>query len=129
DVLRLGQAEIVVVGEMATSFPPAPEMIEEAPAPPPPPKPVLSRLEPAVRLAKRIFGAAYTSEPTFPSYTELPYRMPRPLWHGIRAVSVAAYVALCVGLFVRPAGGLFWFFKVIIPLLPILFFVAPGLWR
>jgi nitrite reductase (NADH) large subunit len=129
DILRLGQAEIVVVGEMAQSFPPAPEMTEEAPAPPPPPKSVLLRLEPAVRLAKRITGAAYTSEPTFPSYTELPYRMPRPLWHGIRAVSVAAYVALCVALFVRPAGGLFWFFKVIIPLLPILFFVAPGLWR
>ena len=29
----------------------------------------------------------------------------------------------------RPAGGQFWFFKVIVPLLPILFFTAPGLWR
>ena len=32
-------------------------------------------------------------------------------------------------LFIRPAGGLFAFFKVVVPLLPILFFVAPGLWR
>jgi NADPH-dependent 2,4-dienoyl-CoA reductase/sulfur reductase-like enzyme/ferredoxin len=32
-------------------------------------------------------------------------------------------------LFIRPAGGQFWFFKVIVPLLPILFFTAPGLWR
>ena len=40
-----------------------------------------------------------------------------------------AYLALCVALFIRPAGGLFAFFKVIVPLLPILFFTAPGLWR
>ena len=29
----------------------------------------------------------------------------------------------------EPAGALFAFFKIIVPLLPILFFVAPGLWR
>ena len=32
-------------------------------------------------------------------------------------------------MFVRPAAGLFAFFEVIVPLLPILFLVAPGLWR
>ena len=56
-------------------------------------------------------------------------RLPMRAWHGIRIASVVAYLALCVGLWVRPAGGQFWFFKVIVPLLPILFFTAPGLWR
>ena len=56
-------------------------------------------------------------------------RVPIKAWHWIRIASVLAYLALCVALFVRPAGGQFWFFKVIVPLLPILFFTAPGLWR
>jgi hypothetical protein len=42
---------------------------------------------------------------------------------------VAAYVGLITGLFVSPAGALFAFFKVIVPVLPLVFFVAPGLWR
>jgi nitrite reductase (NADH) large subunit len=68
-------------------------------------------------------------EPVFRNYTELPRRLPIRAWHGIRIISVLAYIALVIGLFVRPAGALFAFFKVIVPLLPILFFVAPGLWR
>ena len=55
--------------------------------------------------------------------------LPIKAWHGIRIASVIAYLALCVTLWFRPAGGQFWFFKVIVPLLPILFFTAPGLWR
>jgi NADPH-dependent 2,4-dienoyl-CoA reductase/sulfur reductase-like enzyme/ferredoxin/pSer/pThr/pTyr-binding forkhead associated (FHA) protein len=134
DVLRLGRAEIFVVqGLVAQSPQPARETLltdtKPIPAPPLPKAAAPSRWVSVVHLAKRIVGAETGSEPTFPTYTELPYIMPRPLWYGIRAVSVAAYLALCITLFVRPAGGLFWFFKVIVPLLPVLFFVAPGLWR
>jgi len=68
-------------------------------------------------------------QPVFRNYTELPRRVPISAWHIIRVISVLAYLALVVGLFVRPAGALFAFFKVVVPLLPILFFVAPGLWR
>jgi nitrite reductase (NADH) large subunit len=68
-------------------------------------------------------------QPLFPAYTEMPRRIPIPFWHVIRIGSVLAYLALCVSLFVAPSGGLFAFFKVVVPLLPILFFVAPGLWR
>jgi NADPH-dependent 2,4-dienoyl-CoA reductase/sulfur reductase-like enzyme/ferredoxin len=68
-------------------------------------------------------------QPAFRNYMELPRRLPIPAWHAIRVVSVLAYLALVAGLFLRPAGALFAFFKVIVPLLPILFFVAPGLWR
>ena len=68
-------------------------------------------------------------QPVFRNYTELPRRVPISAWHVIRVISVLAYLALVVGLFVRPAGALFAFFKIVVPLLPILFFTAPGLWR
>lgn len=68
-------------------------------------------------------------QPAFRNYLELPRRLPISAWHAVRVVSVLAYVALVIGLFIRPAGALFAFFRIIVPLLPILFFVAPGLWR
>ena len=40
-----------------------------------------------------------------------------------------AYLALCVTLFIRPAGGRVWFFGDRALLVAILFFAAPGLWR
>ncbi|HEY5989369.1 MAG TPA: hypothetical protein VIV12_23755, partial [Streptosporangiaceae bacterium] len=68
-------------------------------------------------------------QPVFRNYTELPRRLPVSAWRAVRVVSVMAYVALVAGLFISPAGALFAFFQVIVPVLPILFFVAPGLWR
>lgn len=68
-------------------------------------------------------------QPAFRNYMELPRRLPISAWHAVRVVSVLTYVALVIGLFIRPAGALFAFFRIIVPLLPILFFVAPGLWR
>ena len=65
----------------------------------------------------------------FAAYTELPTRVPLRVWQAIRVCSVAAYFALVVTLFVRPAAGLFIFFGIIVPLLPVLILVAPGLWR
>jgi NADPH-dependent 2,4-dienoyl-CoA reductase/sulfur reductase-like enzyme/ferredoxin len=125
DVLRIGQTEIVLVRGLTPS-----SAGRQTDGPPTASDPAPPRQSAApIRLAKRIIGYQGTSEPAFPAYTELPHRMPRAVWYGIRVVSVAAYLALCVALFVRPAGGLFWLFKVVVPLLPILFFVAPGLWR
>src|SRR6266571_7609647 len=68
-------------------------------------------------------------QPVFRNYTELPRRLPISVWRAARVVSVMVYVALVAGLFISPAGALFAFFQVIIPVLPILFLVAPGLWR
>jgi len=68
-------------------------------------------------------------QPVFRNYMDLPRRLPISAWRAIRVMSVLAYVALVVGLFIRPAGALFAFFKIIVPLLPIVFFVTPGLWR
>ena len=47
----------------------------------------------------------------------------------MRVASIVGLLALIAVMFLRPAAGLFVFFQVIVPLLPILFLVAPGLWR
>jgi nitrite reductase (NADH) large subunit len=102
------------------------------PPPPPPPAPPAAPRPPssAARLWAQVLGTVpRKGEPLFPAYTEMRRRLPLPVWHGIRIASVLAYLVLCVTLWFRPAGGQFWFFKVIVPLLPILFFTAPGLWR
>ena len=66
---------------------------------------------------------------SFPNYLQARRRLPIRAWWPIRVVSIAAYLAIAVGAIVRPAGGLFAFWSVVIPTLPLLFFVAPGLWR
>jgi nitrite reductase (NADH) large subunit len=85
----------------------------------------------AERVAGRVFLGPIPApgQPVFRTYTQLPRRVPIRAWRAVRAVSVASYVALVIGLFVSPAGGLFVFFRVIVPVLPLIFFVAPGLWR
>jgi NADPH-dependent 2,4-dienoyl-CoA reductase/sulfur reductase-like enzyme/ferredoxin len=137
DVVRLGNTEIVFVGRSERARVPvvnnatvlAGGAAAAVPPPPPPPRPPTapSRMS---QLSNRLLGKVPRSgEPMFPTYTEMRTRVPLRVWQGIRIVSVLAYLALCGTLFVRPAGGLFVFFGVIVPLLPILFFVAPGLWR
>jgi nitrite reductase (NADH) large subunit len=143
-VVRLGSTEIIMVGRtkeaesspspmterMQTvlrapgrNVPPPPPPPPTAPVPPPPPSPLK-------RLVTLTLGTGpRPGQPLFPAYTEMPRRIPFPVWHAVRTGSVILYLALCVGLWIRPAGGEFWFFKVVVPLLPITFFVAPGLWR
>ncbi len=136
-VVRLGGTEIIMIGradrvepaaarrtlrasEAAALVIPLPPAAPEVPRPP----------SPMSRFWAQVLGTApRPGEPLFPAYTEMRRRLPIKAWHGIRIASVLAYLALCVALFIRPAGGQFWFFKVIVPLLPILFFTAPGLWR
>ena len=65
----------------------------------------------------------------FPNYMEMRRRVPVGAWRGLRLVSVALFLGLCVALFARPAGGLFFFWNVLVPLLPLTFLLAPGLWR
>jgi NADPH-dependent 2,4-dienoyl-CoA reductase/sulfur reductase-like enzyme/ferredoxin len=68
-------------------------------------------------------------EADFPNYTRLPAYLPAVAWHGLRALSVASALAL-VGLLVwAPAVGLAATWGVIIPLAPLLFLAAPGVWR
>jgi NADPH-dependent 2,4-dienoyl-CoA reductase/sulfur reductase-like enzyme/ferredoxin len=143
-VVRLGQTEIIMVGWEGERAPavPVPRNPSSGTAtvavsimpPPAPPKPAPApgrRPSPAATLWARLLGTTpRPGEPSlFPAYTEMRRRIPIRAWHGIRIGSVLLYLALCIGLWIRPAGGQFWFFKVVVPLLPILFFTAPGLWR
>jgi len=139
-VVRLGSTEITMIGRREEIEPrPARKTIyagqgANVPAPPPPAPPappVVAR--PPTAMSKFWAWALGTvprkGEPLFPAYTEMRRRIPIRAWHGIRIASVLAYLVLCAFLFIRPSGGQFWFFKVVVPLLPILFFTAPGLWR
>jgi hypothetical protein len=70
------------------------------------------------------------SEPTaFPNYMQMTRRVPLSVWHAVRVLSVAGAVAVFVLLLVDSSTGLEIFWRFIIPSLPLLFFVAPGLWR
>jgi nitrite reductase (NADH) large subunit len=137
-VVRLGSTEIVMIGRAAEVEPAAAHrtmLTRMAPAvvvPPPPAAPPPAPRPPSAtsKFWGRVFGTQpRPGLPMFPAYTEMPRRIPIPAWHAIRIASVLAYLALCVSLFIAPSGGQFAFFKVIVPLLPILFFTAPGLWR
>ena len=135
DVVRLGATEIVVIGRRERAPAPAAMATVLAGAggavPPPPPPPAVpaapSRL--AVAWDRALGRTPRAGQALFPVYTEMRTRVPLGVWRAVRVVSVLAYVALVVALFVRPAGGLFVFFGVVVPLLPLLFFVAPGVWR
>ncbi|MEM7128098.1 MAG: FAD-dependent oxidoreductase [Chloroflexota bacterium] len=65
----------------------------------------------------------------FPNYMQMRQRIPIPLWHAARVLSVGIALGLIITLFIRPSLGLFLFWGVLIPFVPLLFFLAPGIWR
>lgn len=133
DVLRIGRTDLVVrLPVTATPVPAGPRVravdsVGLVPAPPPlvapPPTPSA-----AGSLLRRVLLGAET-DPVFRTYTELPARVPVRVWRAVRVVSVVSYLALAAVLVVWPETGLRIFFGVVIPLLPVLFFLAPGIWR
>ena len=141
DVVRLGRTEIIVLrapGAVAAEQPQAADehdstrvlRVSEVVPVPPPPAAAQARRSPALRLAEHVLGVDPTgTRELFPAFTDIGARVPRRVWQVIRVGSVAAYLAVVVALFVRPATGLFVFFRIIVPLWPALFFIAPGVWR
>jgi nitrite reductase (NADH) large subunit len=67
--------------------------------------------------------------PLFPNYMQMKPRVPLRVWQATRAASVVVTLLLCVLMFVRPDAGLFIFWQLLLPLLPLLWMTAPGLWR
>jgi nitrite reductase (NADH) large subunit len=65
----------------------------------------------------------------FPPYTQMSRSLPLWAWHAGRVLSVCSAIGLCILLLVRPAQGLELWWKLAIPLLPLLWLLAPGLWR
>ena len=70
-----------------------------------------------------------TPLPVFPNYTQIRQPLPMSAWRALRILSVAAAFALMITLVVCPQAGLTLFWGFFIPVAPLLFFVAPGLWR
>lgn len=138
DVVRIGRSEIVVIhagtrmgdddqhhdAMRLTLGPVAPVQV------PPPPGSAERRPPAAIVVVNRILGLDPGSgvDP-FASFPELPSRLPGWVWPIARVVSLGSFVALTIVMFLRPAGGLFVLFGVIVPLLPATFLLAPGLWR
>jgi NADPH-dependent 2,4-dienoyl-CoA reductase/sulfur reductase-like enzyme/ferredoxin len=71
------------------------------------------------------------SLPIFPNYMQLRARshLSAQLWPWMRAGSVVATLVVVAVLIVLPQAGLFVFWGLLIPILPLLFLIAPGLWR
>ena len=69
------------------------------------------------------------SSSPFPNYTQMRRYLPVSVWNGMRLVSVGLAIGIIMTLFVRPELGLFIVWRVIIPFVPLLFFIAPGVWR
>lgn len=67
--------------------------------------------------------------PPFPNYTQLRSFLPHYLWHALRVLSVAAALAMAALLWSSPGDGLRLFWGLAVPILPLIFFVAPGVWR
>lgn len=65
----------------------------------------------------------------FPNYTRLPAYLPQGAWHALRAVAVAAALGLAAVLCLQPELGLDLVWGLVIPVTPIVFLVAPGVWR
>src|SRR5215831_12035992 len=65
----------------------------------------------------------------YPTAVELRPRVPRWVWDVLRATMVGAALSLCGALLVEPQTALYIWWGFFIPLLPAVFFLAPGLWR
>jgi NADPH-dependent 2,4-dienoyl-CoA reductase/sulfur reductase-like enzyme/ferredoxin len=65
----------------------------------------------------------------FANYTRLPRRLPPVLWWPARGLAFVATLAVIATLALAPKTGLRLFWGVLVPSLPLVFLVAPGLWR
>ena len=65
----------------------------------------------------------------FPNYTQVPDPLPQSAWRAARVASVAFLAGVVVLLVADPDAGLDLWWGLLVPLLPLVWFVAPGLWR
>jgi len=65
----------------------------------------------------------------FPNYTQLSKYLPQSIWHSLRVLSVVSAFAMAYVLWTNSIVGLQVFWGLAIPLLPLVFFIAPGIWR
>ncbi|HEX5621966.1 MAG TPA: FAD-dependent oxidoreductase [Solirubrobacteraceae bacterium] len=73
-------------------------------------------------------GAGRAADP-FPNFTQIRDPLPQSVWRGLRIASVLAALGVCALLIAAPETGLDLWWELLVPLLPLVWFVAPGLWR
>ena len=65
----------------------------------------------------------------FPNFTQIRDPVPHAVWRAARIASVAFLLGVCTLLVADPDAGLDLWWELLVPLLPLVWFVAPGLWR
>jgi NADPH-dependent 2,4-dienoyl-CoA reductase/sulfur reductase-like enzyme/ferredoxin len=66
---------------------------------------------------------------SFPTYLDLPRRVPRWAWRAVRVAAVVVYVALIVMAVRDERTTLALWWGVVVPVLPLVLLLAPGVWR
>jgi len=64
-----------------------------------------------------------------PRYVHLRVRRPATVWPVVRPLAVGAVLALAATLVLRPQLGLLLLWQVVVPVLPLVFLLAPSWWR
>ncbi len=77
----------------------------------------------------RSVSAANAPSLAFPNYTQISSRISVPVWQSMRVGSLLGGLGVVALLVLAPPTGLFVMWRVVIPSLPALFLIAPGLWR
>lgn len=67
--------------------------------------------------------------PPFPNYTQIPRRLPQSAWIAMRVASIVGALVVSGLLIAAESTGLKLFWGAIIPALPALFLIVPGVWR
>lgn len=65
----------------------------------------------------------------FPNYLQLPTLLSLKVWTVLRWTCVGIAIGVVTLLFLRPTMGLTLFWMVLVPILPAVFILAPGVWR
>jgi nitrite reductase (NADH) large subunit len=65
----------------------------------------------------------------FRNYTQVPTRIPKSLWILARTLVLALTLGMAIVLLIDPPLGLRLFWGLLIPILPMILVIAPGLWR
>src|SRR5690349_24588770 len=66
---------------------------------------------------------------TYTNYMQMPQHVPQFIWNICRVLTVGIGYGLIITSFTRPQTTLFLVWRMIVPLLPIIFFIAPCIWR
>jgi nitrite reductase (NADH) large subunit len=119
DTVSLAAVDLIVVGARTSHETSASAASAPGEHPPSRPAAPLPPAEPEPTPATR----------PFPNYLQLRRRVPAGAWVVPQVIAVASVVALCVALVWRPAAGLQVLWRLVVPVLPLLWLVAPGVWR